>query len=234
MRPSKRPRRSVCVLLFFTASLPATLCHADVITARLDEVAPKRTVSLSRNSGASFEGVGAGTSQFTRLGGNYAGPGADGEFEAYCIQLTQSITWGETYDFETRAPELSPLPGQGMGAARADLLAELYGRFYLPGTTSRDEAAAFQLAVWEIVHDDGTDLTSGLIQVEDTGIWFAMAQSWLASLDGQGPRSQLLAMTHLDKQDHIILIPSAPALGLLAMSGLFAGATRRRRAALGE
>jgi hypothetical protein len=229
MRSTTRPTASICALTLLAAAVPAAVCSADIITARLDEVAPKRTVSLSKNSGVSFEDVGAGTSQFTRLGGDYSGPGADGEFEAYCIQLTQSITWGETYDFETREPELSPVPGSGMGTARADLLAELYGRFFAPGTTSRDDAAAFQLAVWEIVHDDGADLTTGLIQVEDTGVWFGLAQTWLSALDGTGPHADLLAMTHPDKQDHIILIPNAPAAGLMLVAGLFGGASRKRR-----
>ena len=229
MRPIQRPSAAIlttCLLAATPGLVGAS--NADVIAARLDSVDPKRTVVLSRNAGDSFQEVGSGTARFTRIGGDYSGPGANGQFVAYCIELFQSITWGETYDFETRAPENSPVPGEGMGAPRAAALAELYGRFYVPSFATRDEAAAFQIAVWELVHDDGRDLTDGLIQVQDTGLWYGIAQGWLDFLDGQGPRLELLGMTHLLKQDHIIVIPSPAAVSLFACAGII-GLSRRRR-----
>jgi len=217
------------VAILGTTMALSSLAGADVITARFDEVAPGRGVSFSIDSGGSFSGTQAGSFRWTRLGGDYAGSGASGSFTTYCIELSQHISYGSTYDYTTRAADLSPVPGSGMGADRAALLSELFGRFYVPQFTSNDEAAAFQVAIWEITHDDGLSLNAGLFQIEDEGSLSLTAQSWLDALDGSGPRLQLLAMTSEIAQDQIFVVPAASSAGLMLVASVFGCSSRRRR-----
>ncbi len=209
----------------------SSFASADVITARFDEITPGRSIEYSLDSGGSFHGTRAGSFLWTRLGGDYAGPGADGAFTTYCIEINQHISYGSTYDYETRAADLSPIPGSGMGAARADRLAEFFGRYYSPQFTTNNDAAAFQVAVWEITHDDGLNLTDGVFQIDDEGSLSLMTQSWLDSLDGTGPRLDLLAMTSSTAQDQLFVIPNASTAALLFMGGVFGCSGRRRRSA---
>lgn len=206
---------------------------ADIITARFDEVSPRRTVSISGNAGASFMNTSAGSFNWTRTGGDYDGAGADGAFVTYCIELAQHISYGSSYSYETRPADLSPIPGGGMGSTRANLLAELFGRYYNADFVANDEAAAFQVAVWELSHDDGANLLSGTIRVVNNGAWFATAQGWLDSLDGTGPRLNLLAMTHATAQDQIFVVPNGSTAALMGLAAAFGYSGRRRRPGYG-
>lgn len=231
MRTKNQSARGLqAVAILGTTMALTSLSGADVITARFDEVAPGRGVSYSINSGGSFNGTQAGSFDWTRIGGDYAGPGASGSFTTYCIELSQHISFGSTYDYTTRAADLSPVPGSGMGADRAALLSELFGRYYVPQFSSNDEAGAFQVAIWEITHDDGLNLSAGLFQIEDQGSLSLTAQSWLDALDGSGPRLQLLAMTSEIAQDQIFVVPGASSAALMLVGGLFGCSSRRRRA----
>ncbi len=207
----------------------ASLCSADVIQGRFNDVSPRRTVSISSDAGQSYMNTYAGSFEWSRTGGDYAGAGAFGSFTTYCIELSQHISFGRTYDYTVRDPEASPVPGGGMGAGRAALLSELFGRFYSPQFLTNDAAAAFQVAVWELSHDDGLNLAAGSIRVVDNGAWYGTAQEWLDALDGGGPRMDLLAMTHSTAQDQIFAVPNASTAALLLTGGIFGAAGRRRR-----
>lgn len=234
MRTTSQSTRGLqAAALLGTTLAISSLAGADVITARFDEITPGRSISYSLDSGGSFHGTRAGSFLWSRLGGDYAGPGADGQFTSYCIEISQHISYGSTYNFETRAADLSPVPGAGMGAARADLLSEFFGRYYNPQFTTNDDAAAFQVAVWEITHDNGLNLSSGVFRINDQGSLNLTAQSWLDSLDGSGPRLSLLAMTSLTAQDQLFVIPNASTAALLFMGGVFGCSSRRRRRAQG-
>lgn len=200
----------------------------DIIQARFDSVSPSQSVKYSTNGGDNYSTTTAGSFNWTRMGGDYAGPGADGSFLSYCIELSQHISYGQTYSYETRALEASPQPGAGMGIARANLLRELWGRFH-DGVTSNSTAAAFQLAVWEISHDDGLSLSSGSTTFQNLGSYFGVAQDWLDSLDGTGPMADLLVMSHSSKQDQVFEIPNPASAAMLMMAGVCGAATRRRR-----
>jgi len=202
--------------------------NADVIEATFDSVEPGMTINYTLDGGGNFSESRAGTFNWTRTGGDYAGGGAVGNFTTYCIELTQQVGYGNNYSYIVADPADAPVPGAGMGQAKADLLAELFGTFHRDDFTQQ-EAVGFQTAVWEIVNDDGVDLAAGDFQVTDSGVdYFDIAQGWLNALDGTGSMATLVAMTSRDVQDHIFMVP-APASMSLALLGLFAVSRRRRR-----
>ena len=76
----------------------------------------------------------------------------------FSTQLTEFVTPGAMYSFGSTA--VSDMPsrdeiGSQMGAFRAGLLQELFDNHYGQAVTgTRLQAAAFQVAVWEIVYED--------------------------------------------------------------------------------
>jgi hypothetical protein len=89
--------------------------------------------------------------------------------DLFCYQLTQT-TSGSFLTYEINLPEVGPNPDSPfapIGAAKGELLARLYGRFHDTATGMSDSIVlaasgmqvlktAFQLAVWEIVHETTT------------------------------------------------------------------------------
>jgi len=205
----------------------AALADADTIQARFDGVSPRQDVEYSIDGGANYSSTQAGYFRWTRTGGTYAGPGAAGEYITFCMELTQHIAGGETYDYLVLDPADAPLPSAGMGTDHADRVSELFGRFYADDFDAM-HAAAFQSAVWELVFDDGLRIDDGVFRIGGTGDTQTMAQTWLDAIDGTGPRISLLAMASESVQDQIFMVPS-PATGLLLSFGLIASAGRRRR-----
>jgi hypothetical protein len=76
----------------------------------------------------------------------------------FSTTLTEYTTPGAMYSFNSTAVADMPShegTGSGMGAFRAGLLQELFDNHYNQAVTgTRLQAAAFQVAVWEIVYED--------------------------------------------------------------------------------
>ncbi|HEY1187186.1 MAG TPA: Cys-Gln thioester bond-forming surface protein, partial [Gemmata sp.] len=156
--------------------------------------------------------------QSTPLNTNYAT-----EVTTYCIDLDQSISKGGTYTFTTQTDlKLAPTIGTD---AKASAITELFDRYYNSSLTSATNAAAFQLALWELVYDGATSksLTSG--RIEGTN---SVAKSMLNSL-GTAYSTHDLAGYHLvalvssSKQDQIMVVPddcTPPPSGVPAPPGL--------------
>lgn len=207
----------------------APTSHADIIKARFDTVSPGRTIEFSTDQGHSYQSTVAGNFMWTRLGGDYDGGGAEGQYITYCVDLSQHVSYGQTYSFDVIDPLAAPLPTSGMGSERAGRLSELFGRYWANDFDS-DQAAGFQLAVWEIVNDDDLDLEDGDFRVRHAGKAQDWATDWLGSIDGTGPSTALAVMGSSTYQDQVFMIPT-PASGLLAGAGvwLLAGRARRRK-----
>lgn len=202
----------------------------DTIEATFNGVSPGSNGTYSLDGGANWTASGAaGQFNWTRTGGTYAG--AQGAFMAFCTELTEHVGAGNGYSYEVKPLELAPDSLGGMGAAKAELIRELFGRFYSPAfgaVLSSDRATAMQLSIWEIVYENhaGLDLNSGAAQfTNDNAAAFTLAQSYLAALDGSGPRdNSLMTMSAAGIQDQII-----PTPGSLALMGLGVLAAARRR-----
>lgn len=225
---TSRMTLTAAALALGTLGLCST-ADGDIIEARFDTVSSGQAVSFSSNAGHKYSSAMAGGYTWTRTGGDYAGEGAAGQFVTFCIEVAQHISYNKTYSFTLREPEDSPRPGVGMGTEKADLLAELFGRYFGSLSTTTDYTA-FQTAVWEVTHDDDRSLAAGNFRVKDTGSFFSLSQSWLDTLDGSGPMADLAVMSSNSAQDQVFLVPGPGSLAGLTLLLVGAGGRRRRTA----
>lgn len=205
---------------------------AATVTATFSGVNPGHSFTYSLNG--TSHGTSAGVYFFTNASGFLSG-----NLRTFCIDISQSIAVGNVVPFNVDQLQNAPKPGGGMGQARADLIAELYGRHYAD-TGTADGAAAFQVAVWEITSETQTDpntgkvvlnLSGGIFRAVTSAAWVTNAQTWLNQLDGTGPKaSNLIALTSDTKQDYVTLTPEPSSLVLCTcgVAGLLVTRFRRR------
>jgi hypothetical protein len=150
---------------------------------------------------------------------------------SFCIDLLQSpISAATTYDVVplTEAPTPTFI-GTPITAVKASLLRELWGRHYSPTMTGQ-QAAEFQLAVWEIVFE-----TSGVYNIAAGSLrsneFNSGTNTLLNSLDGTGPMANLVALTHPQYQDIVtqIAVPAPGAVGLGGIGMVLVGWFRARK-----
>lgn len=177
---------------------------------------------------------------------NSTGIDLNGNWIVFCSDLGQNVSGGtNTYE----VLPVSSLPqGGGMGAAKAAAIADMYAfaaGSQLLGTTSNSLATAFQIAIWEIVHDfdanasgNGLDVTAGLFSATKTdgSAFSATLMGHVASLFaaiGNTQGASIVGLGHPGKQDQILEVSGfVPGPGVLATGalGLLLSAGRRRRA----
>lgn len=216
---------SVVALAGMTAS-------ADTVTATFNTVSPGSNGAFSLDGGANWSGTGpAGIFNWTRTGGDFAG--LQGNFSAFCCELTEHIGYGGGYTYTVASLESAPTALGGMGSAKADAIRELFGRYYNPSfNTSIDSthAAAMELSIWEITHEtEGVwGMSTGTARFQnDDGAAITLADQWLASLDGTGPKAtDLYALTANGVQDMIV---PTPGTAILAGTGILTLSRRRRQ-----
>lgn len=220
--------RSLSLAVSAVATLAlAAVATATPVTVTYNGVSPSKTVSLSKNSGGSYSNYSAGLVNLTGAVSNQAD--LRGAFTAFCIDINQSISNGNTYtNFNTAALQDAPIPTSPMGAGKADQISQLWfnERSIL---SSADSYAAFQVAIWEIVNDSGLSLSGGSFRAA-SGTVRTLAQGYLDKIDGIGGRSALYAISSPTAQDFVVpgLIPAPGAAGL-GLLGLGMAARRNRR-----
>ncbi|MDY7108801.1 MAG: hypothetical protein SYC29_09205 [Planctomycetota bacterium] len=166
----------------------------------------------------------------------------DGGYLTFCTELTQYVTSQES-PYECLPLEAAP-PSHAMGAVRAQAMRDLYAyadgaQFATSGTSdNRDLAAAFQIAVWEIVYDyDGTasslDAAAGNLRVTKTdgnplsGGVSGYLDSFFGGVGTGAELPELFAVTNSQYQDQLVMIPLPLPLAMGAV-GLAAVIWRRR------
>jgi hypothetical protein len=227
--------KNATILATMTVAALAGTTLADTINARFTGVSPGQTVSV-RYDGHNMN-TQAGVFNFLRSASNPGTlPGFAPTFQGFCIDLTESVSNGHDYSWSTYSLANAPTSDAGaMGATRAARLGRLFANQYAALATAASQAqayAAFQLAVWEIVHDSGLDLDHGNFKVNNAPSGTeALAQSWLNNL-GSGQGWNLIAIddasNDCDGHQGYVLVP-APGAAALVGVGLVASGRRRRR-----
>lgn len=166
----------------------------------------------------------------------------------FCIEAEEpSFPTTQTYTVDTPEHNYSPVLNEYMGVDKANYLSELWGRYYDPSwaglgshsTTENMEASAFAAAIWEIVYEDvpvssllwdvGSDGTPGVAGFSSLQANSALANSWLHSLDGTGPKANLAVFTNQGAQNFLVQVPEPTTLALFGLGGCFSVMRRRRR-----
>jgi len=197
----------------------------------------------------------AGTANKAALAGRLRfNNNSDGGFlYAYCVEINEGFNAG-SYDYTwaepTSVPEHQP-PGE-MSDVKAAMVLDLWSRRV--GNISGDNvtattAAAFQMVVWEITHEnltvtDISDVATAKGELSiDTGAFssdwlqanenaiYVEANAMIASIGVGGLRdfsSNIFGLTNPTQQDLLTFVVPSPAIAGLAGLGLV-GMRRRRR-----
>ena len=238
--PVCRAARLFALLALVSLSLSAT-----TVDLHFDSNSPSVAIQRVVNAEGWID-TSAEVFYMTQLGGTYpedllpVGP----SFYAFCIEPREFISPGGTYTYTVAPLSQGTTNIGGMGEAKANQLRELFGRFYpLFGVPlDQQHAAALQIAIWEIVREtNGTlNVSNGTTQFRNEGLagTMALAQSYLAQINGLGPQAPgLLALisgteTVPGTQDLLVQAPEPGTLGLAGLACLILlGAIRRRRPA---
>lgn len=213
------------ITIAFAAIALTGAAGASTVNATLNGVNLSKSVSISTDGGWHYSNVLAGELDWSRTGGSAAG--VPSHFSTFCIELDETVKSGMNYTYNLGSLAAGPTSvSGGMGSSKANVLAELYGRF-LSGLTQSDSnyAAAFQIAIWEIVTDSNRNLSSGKFRVKNQGSYYGQAQSMLSAINGGGPRLNLQALLQTCVQDQVY-VPEPASLTLIAL-GLLSQLRRR-------
>lgn len=174
--------------------------------------------------------VATGTYRWTRNDGAYmGGEGVDtlvpSGFESSCVELGRPLPQGQELSYDVLA-----IGSAGYSDRQVTQLSRLWGT-YRGMVNSPETSAAFQLSVWEIVHDDGADVASGAFVVNSLGDPRTTAQGWLNAINDAGFAGQTATLGVLvsgSHQNQLVVVPAPAGSVLLGAAGL-ASFRRRRR-----
>ncbi len=210
-------------------------------------------ISLAHNTGTLTAHVGAGALKHQVQGDSETYAGA--LLKTFCIDLAQNVVGQvRTYDIASVASAPEPdAPTGNVGTLRAGFLQSLYynaiqnglidNRGSATDSMTGQQAAAFQLVVWELAFEDagvlaaasgGPNYTS-LLASDNFEVTSSIASGvasnlntffgWAFNGDALGG---LRAITSATAQDQLIIIP-LPTGGMMGIAGLAGIAAIRRR-----
>jgi hypothetical protein len=227
-------------VIFFGLGLAAVMpLKSATLIARFNGVIDPMTIQRDVGDGGGWITTSVGLFGFTRLGGTFPGE-PFGDFVGFCIEPREFVTPGVTYTYNVEDLQYGATNIGGMGPARADLLRELYARYFpqfiasIPSLTAR----ALQIATWEIVRETSgvLNVTSGTTRFRNPGdpAALTLAQTMLSSLTGTGPRlDDLRALNLVGVQDIVVQVTPEPQTLLLTGAALLMlarlGVRRRAR-----
>ncbi len=196
----------------------------------IDNTGTGGSINQNFNAGQwTWHYVGAGD----RGGGQFSG----GSFATFCIEL-QNIGNGP-HTFDVNAIHNAPNPSPGVGGPQYDLADEAEVNAVVAaaialgwinadlshGTGTNQQLAAIQGMIWQVVLDDA------VVTAANAGVGLQMsALQAQISLNPNATVQYLAAMTSLDSQDQLFIVPlpTAAFAGLMTLVGLV-GVKRLRR-----
>lgn len=210
----------------------AGTASAGTITAKLD-------TGLSQGANITASGIYNGnvnTNTFSWTRTDTAGPGVDSSvpvtFDTYCVDLSQNVKDGKTFTFDVIS-----MVDAGYTALQQSLLRNVWTA-YKSSADSKNEVAALQLAIWEIVYDNDLNTATGSFKVNSSNTLKTLAQTLVTAasnlVSNPAPGFEPLNLVVLRSntaQDQITEVP-VPAPGPVALAGLglLLAAPRRKNA----
>ncbi len=224
-------------------AVSATL--ADTVNLSYTGTGAGRNVKVILNGTGS--NVFAGQLRHSFAGGTGAASGLSGILTTFCADLTEftSTRWGA---YEVKPIGSMPVSsGAGaMGAERAQAIYDLYGA--AGGAqlgANADVAAAFQIALWEVVYDfnaavgrSSLDVAGGSLRAQTTsgGTLNNSILTWLNSffdsiVVNNVSQVGLVGLAAQGRQDQVVMIPfpAAAWIGFAGLAGVGILHSARRR-----
>jgi hypothetical protein len=231
--------RALPIILFFCAAIIATqtgITNATTLgTADVQLVGYGGYEYINVEAGTLYTNAHAGVNTLWTTNGtlnNNTWP--NGVVSGFCIELAQAHSY-DNLQYNFINPEDGPQPGSSMGLTKAKYLEELWGRYYDSSWetgANPHQAANFAVAVWEIVNEGvpaspgNWDVTSGNFVANGD---FSLANEWLSTLNGTGPKANLRILSNGCYQDYLVAVPEPTTLALLGLGALTAFIKRKNR-----
>ena len=244
--------RKICLLAASTAAAMTPFAGATGLSMTYVGDAAGHAIGISHQASAAWDAGRASSFSSAPFAGARIFTSSGRTFRTFARQIAGSFAIGDAIDFTQ--VDVRDLPGgDPSGSARAqlraELLADLYGRYWSFAATDADSGfvAGFQLAIWEIMHEniDATTredaaaqltLDLGAFQSDYSGTFaafsaYAQGNLMLASL-GNGPFETFDALRGWSEggvRDQIaaVVVP-LPGPAILAAAGLLGIGSRRR------
>lgn len=161
----------------------------------------------------------------------------NGSLGGFCVELNEAApTTTARYSVGMPDDMTISYTGETLGTAKANALRELWGRYYDPtwaqggaSAAANRNAAAFAAAVWEIVYENTPNSGSrwDVAATDTMGKGFValnvdadLANRWLQSLDGRGPKADLRVFANNGAQNFLVAVPEPATVILLGLGGL--------------
>ncbi|MBL9149615.1 MAG: hypothetical protein JNM94_13070 [Phycisphaerae bacterium] len=242
--------RTFAIAATLAAVMLGSAAHAASLSMTFTGLGPNKTIKANFNGGRSFNQGNAGGWTNYAAGRMQWVDQYGRNLTTYCTQIKETISNGQTVNYTLTSVANVPDPAPGaMGAIKAQLIGDLYRRFYstVKSSANANLHSAFQLAIWEISHENLTaadangakaqlDVFVGAMSADKTHNATMtvgnLAMSLIAALgtdDGfRGIGGGLVGLTHSTAQDQLLVVP-IPAPLAMAAAGLFGVAAWRRR-----